>query len=519
MKRYRILWADDEIDMLKSHIIFLTDKGFDVTTASNGEDAIALSQKESYDIIFLDEQMPGIGGLGALSEIKATSPSTPVIMITKNEEESLMDQAIGKKISDYLIKPVNPNQIVLACKKLLDSESLKDDSTAKDYISEFNKITQQLMMPMEPEDWMDLHARLSKWELELDEHPNLDLRETLTGQKRDCNAEFSKYVERHYETWCESEFEEHPTLSVDILDKHVVPHLKDGKKVFFFVVDCLRYDQWLIMATMLQSCYQIHNEQYFSILPTATSYARNTIFSGLFPDDIEKRHPKLWAESQKSEHSKNKYEDEFFKDFFKRRRLSVNGIKYSKLTTTEESKNFENSVLSYLNHQLNAVVINFVDILAHSRFDSQVIRELSPDENAFRSLTKTWFEHSYFFKMLKALAKQDVTIVVTTDHGSIRCMHPSKVIGDREASTNLRFKFGKNLQCETKQAVMIRNPERYRLPKHALNIHYIIAKEDYYFVYPTNYHKFVNQYRDSFQHGGISLDEMVVPIATLTPKV
>jgi len=518
MKRYRILWADDEIDMLKSQIIFLTEKGFDVTTANNGEDAIELSKKDNFDIVFLDEQMPGIGGLAALNEIKAAAPTTPVIMITKNEEESLMEEAIGKNISDYLIKPVNPNQIVLACKKLLDSESLKEDKAAKDYIQEFNKITQQLMMPMEPEDWIDLHCRLSQWELELDEHPNLDLRETLTGQKRDCNAEFSKYIERNYETWCNSDPEDRPTLSPDMLDQYVVPYLEKGKKVFCFVVDCLRYDQWLIMSDMLQHYFQVENNQYFSILPTATPYARNSIFSGLFPDDIAKHHAKFWNESLENEHSKNKYEDEFLKDFFKRRRLKVNGIKYSKLTSTEESRNFESTILNHLNHQLNAVVVNFVDILAHSRFDSQVIKELSPDENAFRSLTKTWFEHSYFFKMLKTLSKQDVIVVVTTDHGSIRCQRPSKVIGDRDASTNLRFKFGKNLQCETKHAVMLRDPEVFRLPKHGLNVHYIIAKEDYYFVYPTNYHKFVNQYRDSFQHGGISLEEMVIPIATLTPN-
>ncbi|MDW8465842.1 MAG: PglZ domain-containing protein [Chloroherpetonaceae bacterium] len=304
----------------------------------------------------------------------------------------------------------------------------------------------------------------------------------------------------------------------NVLDRKVSPAIQNGETVFLFVVDCLRYDQWLVMEKILQPYFRIEREAYFSILPTATSYARNAIFSGLFPVEMEKRYPTLWQASQESESSKNLYEPDFLEDFFKRRRLPVKDLKYTKLTSTDDSRTFEQNILGHLKYQLNAVVVNFVDILAHSRSDSQVIRELSPDEVAFRSLTQTWFEHSAFLRMLKALVKQNVTILITTDHGSIRCLRSSKVIGDREASTNLRYKFGRNLQCEPKQAVYIRNPNDWKLPQHGLNVNYIIAKEDFYFVYPTNYHKYINYYKDSFQHGGISLNEMIVPMVTLRPK-
>ncbi len=515
--KYHILWADDEIEYLKPHIFFLHEKGYEVTTVTNGEDAVQLSRTSRYDIIFLDEQMPGIGGLHALLEIKAHAPATPIVMITKNETESIMDEAIGKNISEYLIKPVNPHQILLACKKLLETERIKGHSITHSYIQEFNRISRTLLEPIDAAGWLELYQRLVHWEVELDNYPQVDLRKTLLDQKRECNAEFGKFVERNYRDWIFSERTARPMLSVDVLDRKVAPAIQNGETVFFFVVDCLRYDQWLMMERILQPYFQIERSAYFSILPTATAYARNAIFSGLFPVEMEKRYPTLWQASQDNESSKNIHEPDFLEDFFKRRRIPIKDLKYTKLIGAEDSKNLEQNILSYLKYQLNAVVVNFVDILAHSRSDSQVIRELLPDETAFRSLTQTWFEHSAFLRMLKTLAKQRVTIFITTDHGSIRCMRSTKVIGDREASTNLRYKHGRNLQCEPKHTVFIKNPNDWKLPQHGLNVNYIIAKEDYYFVYPTNYHKFINYYKDSFQHGGISLEEMIVPIVTLRP--
>ncbi len=515
--KYRILWADDEIDYMRPHVLFLSDKGYEVTTVTSGEDAVQLSREQSFDIVFLDEQMPGIGGLDALSEIKSIKPSLPVVMITKNEQESIMEQAIGKKISEYLIKPVNPTQILLACKKLLDAERIKGDAATKDYISEFNRISRELFEPIDEARWKDIFFRLAQWEVELDEHPSLDLRQTLLDQKRECNAEFSKFIEKNYRTWIHSEKDKRPMLSVDVLERKVVPELSGSNPIFLFVVDCLRFDQWLVMEKILGTLFEVERDAYFSILPTATPYARNAIFSGLFPLDMEKRYPELWKDSQEDENTKNRYEPDFMQDFFTRRRINVNA-KYAKLTSTDESKQYEQNITSQLKNQFNAVVVNFVDILAHSRSDMQVIRELSPDESAYRSLTQTWFEHSAFLRMLRTLSKQKCTVLITTDHGAIRCMRHTKVIADREASTNLRYKFGRNLQCEPKHAVYIKNPNDWRLPQHGLNVNYIIAKEDYYFVYPTNFHKFVNQYKDSFQHGGISLDEVIVPMIRLSPK-
>ncbi|ACF13811.1 response regulator receiver protein [Chloroherpeton thalassium ATCC 35110] len=516
--KYKILWADDEIDFLRPHVMFLSDKGYDVTCVMNGADALERARQNNYDLIFLDEKMPGISGLDTLSEIKNISPATPVVMITKSEEESLMNKAIGKKISEYLIKPVNPNQIWLACKKLLESNRLKEGAAAQDYISEFNRITQELMGPMDDEDWRDLHRRLSEWEVELDEHPNLDLRETLVGQKRECNLAFSRFIENNYADWCATEKDTRPMLSVDVLEKKVIPELDNDGSVFFFVIDCLRYDQWLILERTLQNYFNIEHDSYFSILPSATPYARNAIFSGLFPADIAKRLPSKWIIAPEAEQSRNSFEQDFLEDFLKRRRVSVKSAKYTKLIGADDSRTYEQTILGQVKNKLNAVVVNFVDILAHSRFDSQVIRELSPDEAAYRSLTQTWFEYSSLHRTLKALANEKVTIILTTDHGSIRSMRHTKVIGDREASTNLRYKFGRNLQCDQKHAIYIKDPATYRLPRQKLNENCIIAKEDYYFVYPTNYHKFINQYKDSFQHGGVSLEEIVVPCMRLTPR-
>lgn len=516
--KYKILWADDEIEFLRPHIMFLNEKGYEVTCVTNGEDAVQLSREGHYDIIFLDEQMPGIGGLGALSEIKTLAPSTPVVMITKNEEEAIMEKAIGKKISEYLIKPVNPNQILLACKKLLQAERIKADAVSRDYIQEFNSISQQLMSPITATEWIDIHNRLSQWEVELDEHPNIGLRQTLMDQKRECNLEFAKFIEKNYRDWCNSDKDKRPMLSVDVLERKVAPEIANSKSVFFFVIDCLRFDQWLMMEKLLQSYFNIERDFYLSILPSATPYARNAIFSGFFPTDIEKRHPDLWAAAEDDDHSKNRFEREFLEDFFQRRRIPIKDIKYTKLINADDSRTYEQNILGQAKNQLNAIVVNFVDILAHSRSDSQVIKEISPDESAYRSLTMTWFEHSSFFRMLKILSQMDATVIITTDHGSIRCLRSAKVIGDREASTNLRYKFGRNLQCEPKNALFIKDPNTYRLPSHGVNMNYIIAKEDYYFVYPTNFHKYVNQYRDSYQHGGISLDEMVVPIVRLTKR-
>ncbi|HTX98879.1 MAG TPA: bifunctional response regulator/alkaline phosphatase family protein [Bacteroidota bacterium] len=514
-----ILWVDDEIDILRSHIRFLKERGYVVDTASNGEDAVSLVRQGGIDLIFLDEMMPGMGGLETLGEIKELRPNLPVVMVTKSEEESLMEDAIGSKISDYLIKPVNPSQVLAACKKFLETRSIRGAAVSKDYIQEFNQITAALGTEPGFEEWIDIYARLVNWSMELDDHAELGLRQTLLDQIRDCNLAFGRYVEKNYRDWLEQK-NRRPVLSPEVVDDYVIPELQDGRSVIFFVIDCLRLDQWLMMEEALLEYYDITKQFYFSILPTATPYSRNAIFSGSYPSDLELRFPELWELSEDDENSRNRYERQFLDKLLERRRIVLKPeAKYIKILDAEFGRSVENNITSYAQSKLTSIVVNFVDMLAHGRSDSSLLKEIAPDEPAYRSLTKSWFLHSSLFGMLKALSRMpNVTIVLTTDHGSIRSLRGAKVLGDREASTNLRYKYGRNLKCDEKSAIYVKNPLDFKLPKRGVTTNYIIAKEDYYFVYPTDYHKYLNYYRDSFQHGGVSMEEMILPVARLTPK-
>ena len=519
MNKAKILWVDDEIDFLQPHILFLTEKGYDVETVSNADDGLELIKQQDFDLVLLDEMMPVKDGLTALGEIKTLNPGLPVIMITKNEEESLMENAIGAHIDDYLTKPVNPSQILIAAKKILESRNISQQKLTRDYPQELNKITTQLMGRLEPDDWIDIFLKLCTWDVELDSVPDNDLREIIYNQRRECNVEFGKYIERNYLHWLSSEPDERPTLSTDIVKKYVSPELKTGKKVVFIVIDCMRLYLWLTLEKYFYEYYKIQKDYYFSILPTATPFARNAIFSGLFPSELERRYPEMWAKGEDDDHSRNRYEKELL---FDQMRLLGHKLerepKYSKLVNVREGANLEKNLDAFIDSPLSSIVVNFVDILAHSRSDLPILKEIAPNESSYRSLTRSWFEHSSIYKIFQKLAKKDVTIFVTSDHVSIRFMRCTKVLGDRETSTNLRYKYGRNLKVDNKHAFFVKNPLDGKLPKRNFNINYIVAKEDYYFVYPTNYHKYLSYYRDSFQHGGISLEEMVLPIVKLEPK-
>ncbi len=517
---WRVLWVDDEIDLLRPHIKLLQAKGYNVDTVTNGEDAIALVREQRFDLVFLDESMVGMGGLETLAEIKEIDATVPVVMVTKNEAESVMEEAIGRRISDYLTKPVNPTQILLACKKFLEGKRLEADVVSRDYIKEFNQTAMQLMNPMDWEEWANLYAKLTSWELGFDRHRDLGLEQTLADQKRDANSEFGKFVERNYRDWLNPNTQDRPLLSTDIVSEYVLPAVKADKgPVFLFVVDCMRLDQWLVLEELLSGYYSMQKEYYYSILPTATPYARNAIFAGLFPSEIESHYPDLWQTGD-DDHSQNKYEKELLEKLLQRKRISLrSGIRYVKIIDTDFGKKIESEIVSYTQSQLTAVVVNAVDMMAHSRSDYPILKEIAPDESAYRSLTRSWFEHSSLFGMLRTLSQvKDVHIVITTDHGSIRCMRGAKALGDRETSTNLRYKYGRNVKVDEKNAVYVRNPDDYKLPRRGMMINYVIAKEDYYFVYPTDYHYYLNHYRDSFQHGGISMEEMILPVVTLKPR-
>jgi CheY-like chemotaxis protein len=514
----RILWVDDEIELLRSHILLLSEKGYNVETATNGEDAIQFVRERPFDLVFLDEMMAGIGGLRTLSKIKELHPELPVVMITKNEDEGLMEEAIGVKISDYLTKPVNPSQVLLACKKFLEGRKITGAQVSRDYIKEFNAISMALQNGLSASEWTSLYVKLVEWSMELDQHPELGLKQMLTDQIKECNVEFCKFAERNYRDWLEQK--KRPTLSVDIVERYLIPQLQGDRSVFFFVIDCLRMDQWIMMETVLREHFDVRRDYYYSILPTATPYSRNSIFSGAFPDEIEVRFPEIWEQWEDDDNSRNRYEHQFLENLLERRKVQLKPeSKYVKILDPEFGRSIEQNINSYTKNRLTSIVVNFVDMLAHGRSDSQLLKEIAPDEAAYRSLTKAWFMHSSLLAMLQTLARQkNVTIVLTTDHGSIRSLRSTKVIGDRAASTNLRYKYGRNLKCDERHAIFVKNPLDFRLPKRSVTINYLIAKEDYYFVYPTEFHKYVNQYRDSFQHGGISMEEMILPVVVLEPK-
>lgn len=515
----KILWIDDEIELLRPHTILLEKRGYDVATASNGDDAIALVKEKNFDLIFLDEMMVGISGLETLSIIKDIDASVPVVMVTKSEEEQLMEEAIGSKISDYLTKPVNPAQILLTCKKFLESGRIETEKFTQDYLQGFNSISQKLFQPLQWKDWVDIYQKLVNWSLELDRITDDGLKQTLQEQWRESNAEFSKFVENNYIDWINNhDAPDTPVMSPQLLDKYIYPYLKDGRKVFFFVVDCMRLDQWLIMKELLSSYYTFYTDFYSAILPTATQFARNSIFSGMYPIEIKKHYPQFWKDdSNTEEHKLNAHEPDLFEKWLERKRLHLkNKPVYIKVFDTEFGNKIEKSIDKYIHNQFTSIVINAVDMMAHSRSDFAILKEIAPDESAYRSLTKSWFQHSNLLGMLKNLAKyDDIDIIITTDHGSIRCLRGVKVLGDRDTSTNLRYKFGKNVKADKRHAMQISKPEIFKLPSQGITVNNIIAKEDFYFVYPTDYNQYLHKYKDSFQHGGISMEEMIVPLIRL----
>lgn len=510
----QILWADDEIENLRSQILFLEEKGFEVTPVTNGEDAISIIREHKFDLVFLDEHMPGMDGLDTLNRIKQERPVLPVVMITKNEEESIMEDAIGSQISDYLIKPVNPNQILISIKRILDRSRLRGENTARKYLQSFRQIASLLEEPLGWNDWIDIYTRLTRWDLELEDGDEA-LRQILTDQFSEANHVFGQFIENEYSGWLNSD--NHPVLSPDIVGKYVIPAMELHKPVFFIIIDCMRYDQWLVFEQLLHPVYHIRTDFYYSILPTATPYSRNAIFSGLFPIEIEKFFPNLWETADENEYSLNRFEDQLLTA-----QLHKFGIrtrpKYEKILQMEEGKKVAENIVNYVQNPLTAMVFNFVDTLVHSRSDSSVLREIAHNVPAFRALTQTWFEHSPLLQIFRILSGIDATVIVTTDHGSIHAMRDARVFGDRDTSTNLRYKYGRNLKVEDDAAIFIDNPSDYKLPANKGANNYIFAKEDYYFVYPTNYHHYRNQYHDTFQHGGASMEEMLLPVAVMTPK-
>ena len=517
MQNYHILWADDEIELLKPHILFLQNKGYQVTSVNSGSDALEEIKDTKFDIIFLDENMPGMTGLETLSQIKASQPNVPVVMITKSEEEYIMEEAIGSKIADYLIKPLNPNQILISVKKLLDNKRLVSAKTNQGYQQDFMNISMAFSDNMDHNEWIELYKKLVYWELEIDESTDKSMIEVLNTQKNEANRNFANFVVQNYQDWLNDPNIERPTLSHRLLENKLFPHLQSDTPTFLIVIDNLRYDQWRTMAPVISELFNTDSEEcYYSILPTSTIFARNALFSGMLPSEMEKRHKQLWV-NEDQEEPKNDHEADFLNI-----NLRKNGLKlkssYHKILKVEDGKQVLSNVNNLLNNDLNVLVYNFVDMLSHARTDMKMIKELAPDESAYRSLTKSWFMHSALQELFEALANKKVKIFLTTDHGTIRVKRPVKIIGDRETSTNLRYKQGKHLSHKDSAIYSVKDPHAIHLPKLSMTSSYAFTKEDSYFVYPNNYNYYVKFYNDTFQHGGISLEEVIVPFISLSPK-
>ena len=508
----RILWADDEIDSLKAHLIFLENKGHNITPVNSGNEAIEEFKINSFDLVFLDENMPGISGLKALEEIKIWSPNTPVVMITKSEEEMIMEEAIGKQISDYLIKPVNPNQILMVIKKLLDGKRLISETNTLSYQQNFRGISNDLNNSMDLNEWIALFKKLNFWERQL-EMSDENMYEIFDMQKEEANQLFSKYIDKNYIDILNDE--EHIT-SHNLLKKELFPKLKN-ESYFLIVIDNLRYDQWLIIKPVIEELFNIEKEEiYCSILPTTTQYARNSLFSGLMPLEIKNKFPDKWVDEDENE-GKNLHEEFFLNENLKRNSIAGK-FSYNKITNLTKGKKLLSNFNNLLENNLNTIVYNFVDTLSHARTEMEVIKELAEDESAYRSLTLSWFKHSPLYDMMKKMSESSSKVFLTTDHGTIRVKSPTKIMGPKQTNSNMRYKVSKNLSYNKKHVMESLNPHEIMLPKNNLSSSYVFAKENNFFVYPNNYHQFATLYNDTFQHGGISLEEMLIPYVFLNSK-
>lgn len=514
----KILWVDDEIESLQSQILFLRNKGYEVNSFTNGFDAIDYVKENYVDVVLLDETMPGITGLETLAQIKEVNQQIPIVLITKNETENLMDEAIGSEISDYLIKPVNPNQVWLSLKKIIDNKRLVSEKTTLAYQQQFRNLFMALNSNPDHNEWMEIYRKLVYWELEMEKTDSPEMREVLQSQKQEANTEFFKFISRNYTKWLNPRSEDAPIMSHTLMKNKVLPHVEKGIPTFFLLIDNLRFDQWKAIQPIFAESFRILEEEtFYSILPTATQYCRNAIFSGMMPIDIEKQFPHQWKNDD-DEGGKNLFEEEFLKAQLKKLKREDIRHSYIKVLHHNDGQALVNNIHNLLQNDLNVIVYNFVDMLSHARTEMEVLKELASDEISYRSITTSWFEHSPLYHALKKIADKKINLILATDHGSVRVKTPYKVVGDKQTTTNLRYKHGRNLNYDPKDVLAIRDPKEAGLPVPNINSSYIFAREDGYLCYPNNYNHYVNYYRNTFQHGGVSLEEMIVPVIKMTNK-
>ena len=509
-RKGHIIWIDDEIHHLKPHILFLEAKGYKITTATNGSDANILNQENRFDLALLDQNMPGIDGIDTLKKIKSHRQTIPVIMITKSEDEWLMDEAISQQIDQFLIKPVNPNQIYIACKQILEKNKIIEDKTTSEYLQDFQRINQDINFIKSLDEWWQLFLSLVNWQIKFDKQVDSNLHNILIDQTKECNKQFSNYIEDNYETLVSDN--KGPILSPSVFKNHAQPSLDNGKKVCFIVIDCMRCDQFVSIYPFLESLFQVEMSYHLSLLPSATSFSRNAIFSGLFPDEMIKKYPKQKDSFLNNENGLNKYEEEYLNDQIKRLGNNDKKVHYHKIWALEEGKKFSKKINNYLEKDVIALVINFVDMLAHDSSKMDVLKELVPDESGYRKTVRSWVKNSWFNDVLKVLSQSNFDVVITSDHGSIKVNKEIMVSADKDASDGVRYKYGRNLNSKNKNVMKINNPENFKLPTFGPQFNYLLAKNDSYFLYPNEANRYKNKLQNSFQHGGISLEEMLIPV-------
>ena len=512
---HSILWVDDEIDVLEPHICSLRNKHYSVTPVSNGADAVAIIKESHYDVVILDQMMPGQDGIETLDQIREVDSGVPIIMVTQISDELFIEEALGKQIDSFLVKPVGVAQIVSTLKRVLDQNSLVEGQIPRNYTESFNEIRELTQGHSDWKTWIDIYLKLLSWDVAFDELGETGFKETHKEQKKECETFFSRYIEENYTGWLSAK--NRPVLSVDILNKYVIPHLREKRQVYYIVVDCMRLDHWLIIEPMLRQFFYMNQDYYYSILPSATLYSRNALFSGLFPSEIAQEYPEYWQEGDVDETSTNRYEKKLLQSKLQQEGIQLKPqLRYFKIFDVKGGNEFMRQVTAFDQISLSTLVVNFVDILTHQRSQSDILQQISPDESAFRSLVKSWFTHSVLFEILKIIANRNAMVILTSDHGSTLCNRPSRAFGNRETSTSLRFKFGTTLRAD--QAVHIDRPNEYKLPAETPAKNYILAKEDHYFVYPNQFNEYTRQFRGGFQHGGISMGEMILPVVTMTPR-
>jgi DNA-binding NarL/FixJ family response regulator len=512
-----VLWIDDEADLLESHRIFLREKGFEVDSASNADDAVEMLRRRQYGIVLLDEQMPGKRGLEAYREIRELDPLLPIVMVTKSEEDATLREAIGVDVRDYLVKPINPRQVLSVITRVLEGPRIRQQHIARSFVERFRAIEIERERTLDWRGWIARFSELVDWDIQLAHAREQSLYESLQSLYPDMRREFADFMRTAYPAWLHDLEGERPPLSIDVVGEFLLPVLERSRAALFVVIDCLRLDQWRVLQPLLTPYFDVETTHYFSVLPTATPYSRNALFSGLFPGEIAARFPDWWGDRE--DESLNAHERELLEAHLAELNVPA-PVRYEKVSTAADSAELERRLSGAIAAEgVSAFVFNFVDLLTHGRSESAILYEVARDEMALRQITRQWFERSVLFSLLKDAARRGVPALLTTDHGSIHCQTPATVFAKRDATANLRYKFGEDLRAErAEHALLFSNSDHLRLPRRGLGGNTLLAVGDTFFVYPTKLREYQTRYRGSFLHGGVTPEEVILPIALLTPR-